>query len=340
MKVVTKRKIIERPQAGLRPHVVLLGAGASRAALPNGDRSLQPVPLMHDLVEILNLRPTIERAERFENENFESIYSRLATDPQHDAVRREVERKVKGYFSSLNLPEEATIYDRILLSLRQGDAVFTFNWDPFLFDAYVRNYGIAELPEIFFLHGNVRIGMCPRHERQWGRKRMTCPTCGEPFRDVPLLYPVENKGYSDDPYISESWSNATMFFKEALVVTIFGYSAPKSDADAVDLLKSAWMERSARSMEHVELIDIAPEADLYERWKEFTPTHHFHPRHGFNESWMARWPRRSREAVSIPMSSGMPCQDFPLADTEDLTELQEQSREIAKWETGDHREAS
>ena len=337
---MSRQKTIERPRTSLRPHAVLLGAGASRAALPRGDASSQCIPLMHDLVETLNLRPIIERTGRFESENFESIYSRLAADPQHDEIKREIERKVADYFSALRLPEEATIYDRILLSLRPGDAVFTFNWDPFLVDAYVRNLDTVELPEIFFLHGNVRIGRCPRHRERWGWRHTTCPTCGEAFRNVPLLYPVEDKNYSNDPYVSDSWDNAALFFREALVLTIFGYSAPGSDTAAVELLRSAWMKRSERRMEHVEIIDIAPEEDLRERWKEFTPTHHFHARRVFDDSWMARWPRRSREAVFIPMSTGIPCPDFPLSGTNDLVELQAQVREIAKWEAGANRETS
>lgn len=295
---------------------------------------------MHDLVDTLNLRPMIERAGRFESNNFESIYSRLAANSRHDEMRKEVERKVAEYFSALELPEETTTYDRILLSLRPGDAVFTFNWDPFLFDAYARNFGTVGLPGIFFLHGNVRIGRCVRHGEQWGRRYTTCPTCGEVFRNVPLLYPVENKNYSNDPYVSDSWNNARFFLREALVLTIFGYSAPGSDAAAVELLRLAWMERSERKMEHVEIIDIAPEEDLHERWKAFTPTHHFHARRSFDDSWMARWPRRSREAVFIPMSMGIPCPDFPLSSTSDLVELRTQVRGIAEWEAGTNQKTS
>jgi hypothetical protein len=38
-----------------RPHVLLLGAGASRAALPNGDRNGVPVPLLRDVAADLGL---------------------------------------------------------------------------------------------------------------------------------------------------------------------------------------------------------------------------------------------------------------------------------------------
>lgn len=279
---MTRQEIIRRPRTSLRPHVVLLGAGASRAALPRGDRLSRPIPLMHDLVGILNLRPTIERFEEFRNEN----------------------------------------------------------WDPFLFDAYMRNADVAGLPAIFFLHGNVRIGRCLEHEVQWGPRSGLCPTCGELFTNVPLLYPVGDKSYSNDLYIRNIWECAEHFFREALLLTIFGYSAPRSDVAAMNLLRSAWVRRSDRKMEHVEMIDIEPEAKLYGRWKEFTPTGHFHARKDRNDSWITRWPRRSREAVFDAMSAGIPRQIFPLSDTEDLIELQAEVREVAQWETGKDREVS
>ena len=211
--------------------------------------------------------------------------------------------------------------------------VFTFNWDPFLFDAYERNRGIVPLPGIFFLHGNVRIGQCPTHNKKWGRKQNLCPDCEKPLEPVPLLYPVEKKGYSKDPYIRQSWEAAEQLFEDALVITIFGYSAPDSDQDAFALLKLAWMNRSSRKSEHVEVIDIDEESILYERWKPFTPTLHFHRQQDFKDSWIALYPRRSSEAVWFPMSEGMPCDDFPMEFNHDLKVLQKQAADIAYYET-------
>ena len=330
---VRQQRLIEYPKTSLPSHVVLLGAGASRAAFPQGDASSRRIPLMNDLVATLGLEPAIRRFGILGSEDFEAIYCRLA-DRHHDAIREDIERRVEIYFSSLSLPEEVTLYDRILLSLRPEDAIFTFNWDPFLFDAYARNCGEVRLPKIFFLHGNVRIGRCPRHEEVRGRRHTACSKCGEALKGVPLLYPVENKEYSKDPYVSDSWDSARVFLKNALVMTVFGYSAPSSDVDAVELLKSAWLKKSRREMEHIEAIDIIPEADLCERWEEFAPTGHFHAKRDFHESWIAMWPRRSREGVFLAMSQGIPSAHFPLSGTKDLAELQAQVREIAKWETG------
>ena len=127
------------------------------------DRAGRSLPLMDDFVEILDLRSVCEEVEPIEDTNFESVYSKLAEDPRYEKIRGEVELRVADYFSSLELPDEATIYDKLLLSLRRRDAVFTFNWDPFLFDAYMRNANVVDLPKIFFLHGSVRIGVCSTH---------------------------------------------------------------------------------------------------------------------------------------------------------------------------------
>ncbi|HBD7214869.1 TPA: hypothetical protein K1Y51_001717, partial [Legionella pneumophila] len=49
-----KEEIIENPSV-FKPHVVLLGAGASLAALPNGDANKKQLPLMNNLVEVIQL---------------------------------------------------------------------------------------------------------------------------------------------------------------------------------------------------------------------------------------------------------------------------------------------
>src|SRR5262249_12397937 len=152
--------------------------------------------------------------------------------PEHVHRAKDIERRIDTYFTTLTLPNHATIYDRLLVSLRSTDAVLTFNWDPFLFDAYQRNCSAVALPEIFFLHGNVRIGSCQEHDK-WGSRKGGCPECLKSFSDVPLLYPIERKDYSTNPYIKRNWEAAKALFRDAFTLTIFGYAAPASDADAV-----------------------------------------------------------------------------------------------------------
>lgn len=289
---------------------------------------------MNDLVDVVGFRSEVEQlGDDFSSEtNFELIYSKLVTSNLHGRILDEIENRIEDYFSSMQLPNETTIYDHLLLSLRTRDAIISFNWDPFLFDVFSRNRGTVGLPDIYFLHGNLRIGKCPEHDHHWGARQFYCQECGLPFERIPLLYPVGKKGFFDDTYIHGVWQEARQVFAEALVLTIFGYSAPSSDEDAVKLLESAWKKRSDRKLEHVEIVDIDNYSVLYEEWKSFTPTFHLHIRRCFFETFMANWPRRSREAVRFPMIEGIPCEAFPLRRANKLADIQKQATEIAQYE--------
>ena len=387
---------------------------------------------MNDLVDIVGLQQEIEdTGESFKNgDNFESIYSRLdsGSEPKHERAKKNIEKKIEEYFSALHLPDHATIYDHLLLSLQGGDAVFTSNWDSlpslvtaparpvrvsfclmlmsataiscrsqkYFFSTATANWAVpnalgrkvlqkikgikektgpADQGDDRHVHLRTRKGSPPRKPK--GSRRVkskldgkeedirmplpeisfrplstatcelggaqrttkigeenstsaqTAGDCGNPFESVPLLYPVEKKGYSKDPYIRQSWEAAKQLFENALVITIFGYSAPDSDQDAVALLKSAWMNRSSREMEHVEVIDIEEKSILYDRWKPFTPTLHLKSITDFNESWIAQCPRRSREAVAKFMSQGIPYEASPMEFNRDLNVLQKQAADIA-----------
>ncbi len=61
-----------------RPHVVILGAGASYAAFPNGDKHGRKLPLMNNFVETLGLESLLARTKiTFESDNFEDIYDKI-----------------------------------------------------------------------------------------------------------------------------------------------------------------------------------------------------------------------------------------------------------------------
>jgi len=333
--IKTKQHLIEEPfdDHRRRPHVVLLGAGASLAAFPEGDANGQLLPLMDNLVETLELQSLLKSAglEYGDQPNFETIYSRLASESSNAHLLREIEQRIEAYFTALSLPSHATMYDRLLLSMRPSDAVFTFNWDPFLFDAYQRNREAVSLPEIFFLHGNVRIGACLNHD-QWGARSERCPECSNRLTSVPLLYPIAKKNYSSEPYIKRSWEAAKALFAEAFTMTIFGYGAPSSDKGAVELLRLAWLERSDRTLEHVEIIDRLDSTTLYDRWLLFNPSKKYRAKTTFQQSRLARWPRRSCESIWYPMRYGLPCEDFPLPPENNLIELQKVAADIAQYE--------
>ena len=63
-----------------RPHVVLLGAGASRAAFPNGEASGKKLPLMADFGDIVPIAEIFQRAGiNYAGRNFEELYTELCT---------------------------------------------------------------------------------------------------------------------------------------------------------------------------------------------------------------------------------------------------------------------
>jgi len=283
-----------------RPHVVILGAGCSRAAFPNGDRAGRRLPLMNDLIRVLGLEVLLRPANLVDlPENFEVLYSKLAMEDQYAALRSNIEKAVADYFAEMELPDIPTVYDHLILSLRSKDCIATFNWDPFLWDSWVRVQRRSltpEPPRVLFLHGNVRIGTCYEHKR-CGPVASRCPRCGRSFAQSRLLFPIEHKDYAKDPFVQDQWNGLRRYLKSAWMVTIFGYGAPKSDTEAVDLMKAAWGKVSDRNLEQVEIIDIKPEDELGEIWSNFIHTHHYQTSADFYDSWIAKHPRRSCEVM-------------------------------------------
>ena len=85
--------------------------------------------------------------------------------------------------------------------------------------------------------------------------------------------------------------------KEAWALTVFGYSAPTTDVEAVDLMKKAWGDVENRNFEETEIIDVRSEDELLKTWSPFIHTHHFRVQATFYDSYIARHPRRSCEAL-------------------------------------------
>lgn len=281
-----------------QPHVVILGAGASRAALPDGDVSGLELPLMADFLDVLPaVREPIEGIGiEIDEKDFELTYSRIAASGEHPAVVEIIETEIYRYFDSLRLPPTPTLYDYLLLALRGKDVIATFNWDPLLLQAAQRcRVPDVESPRLLFLHGNVLSGFCTAHSVS-GYRGNYCSTCGREFRPSRLLYPKDDKNYSLDPQIRGAWDYLKRSLKNAFMVTIFGYSAPISDKSAVDALKAAWGENAFEEMNQVEIIDIREEGELRAAWHDFIHFDHYEVHAGFHDSWIAKHPRRTGEA--------------------------------------------
>ena len=233
------------------PHVVLLGAGASLAACPNGDANGRKLPLMRNLVEIVGLTELLKAHGVYEGyEDFESLYDGLASMKSTPGLISLLESKVHDYFAGMRLPDEATIYDLLLLSLREKDVIATFNWDPFLAQAFRRNRHLRRLPKIVFLHGNVEIGFCQEHKRT-GFIEQQCSVCGKFMEPSRLLFPVKQKDYTSDPFIVSEWTQLKYALSHAYLVTIMGYSAPVTDIEARTLLLEAWKENPTRELAEI-----------------------------------------------------------------------------------------
>ncbi|NLA25845.1 MAG: hypothetical protein GX878_00460, partial [Firmicutes bacterium] len=138
-----------------RLHVALLGAGASIAAIPEGDKNGKETSVMLNFIDKLDMNDILYGVPlNTKSNNLEDIYSELVSLEKYKKVRLELEARIYDYFSSLEIPDEPSVYDFLILSLTSKDLIATFNWDPLLLQAYQRvNKLTKNLPELAFLHG-------------------------------------------------------------------------------------------------------------------------------------------------------------------------------------------
>ncbi|MCM3382140.1 hypothetical protein [Shouchella rhizosphaerae] len=221
---------------------------------------------------------------------------RSIDEPKCLEVKTELETVIQEYMSGYSLPDKPTIYDFLVMSLTEKDIIATFNWDPLLVQAIARAQRYTRnIPNVAFLHGNVAVGFWEK-DNVMGYVGMTCK-CGEPLKPMKLLYPVKKKDYSSDIAIKKSWQSLSNALERAYMITIFGYSVPTSDVEAIAMLKKAWGSIKDRTLEEIELIGIRDEDVVIESWDEFIHTHHYSYHTSFFNSTLGRFPRRSCEAT-------------------------------------------
>ncbi len=322
------------PKSNIKRHVIILGAGASRACCLAGDANGLKIPIIADFIETLELRPKLEAAGVYiQDENFEALYSRLSVNPKYSKLVRELEKDVFAYFSKLRLPIEPTIYDHLILSLREKDIIISFNWDPFLVQAAQRCQKLTKPPLILFLHGNVTIGYCIEHEKiTLGNIGQSCRQCGKLLIDSKLLYPVTNKDYHSDPLIKSLWKTTKECLSHCFLLTIFGYGAPDTDVEAINLMKEAWGDVNDRPMEETEIIDIKLEAELVKKWGPFIHTHHYQTHQSFYESMSGIFPRRSVEMMRKQLIDAKFVDLFPIPKKATWEELEAWIKPFIKQE--------
>lgn len=316
MEYTTEQELIDVSME--RPHVVLLGAGASRAAFPHGDANGKKLPVMADFVEVLGLGGIIDQMGLPNGANIEELYKSNVEEFSNNIER--VNGVISDYFGSLQLPDEATIYDHLIMSLRGKDYIATFNWDPFLIQAYRRVPKEFPKPRLLFLHGAVNVGYCEA-DRVVGVLGANCSTCNQGFIPTPLLYPIGEKDYTTNPAIQSQWYELRKALSAAFMLTVFGYGAPKSDLDAVSYIKQSW--GAEREMEQVEFISLEAPDHLRAAWEGIVYSHHYEVHSNFFDSWIGRHPRRTGEAHRAQYWNAKFVDDNRAVISEDIYEVRE-----------------
>ncbi|BAO55232.1 hypothetical protein [Nonlabens marinus] len=303
------------------PHLVLLGAGASLASFPNGDKNGVKLPLMNSLVDKLDLHQFIPKQYENLTSDFEKLYSKLANDNSLMLAKTSIDKKVYEYFYDMEIPDKPTLYDYLILSLRKKDLIATFNWDPLLLKTMRRHSSIENLPNVAFLHGNVAVGVCNTCNIKGFKYNIICHRCRKPYSDMKLLYPVEKKNYSSNASINDEWQMLRAYFKISLYVTIFGYSAPVSDIDAKKLMLDASMENKSRNFYELEIIDIKSEEEIEDIWYDFIHSHHYSVIKNLKESYLWHHPRRSTDAFFDAYLMNSPWDENPFPEFNDIYEM-------------------
>ena len=316
-----------------RPHLVILGAGASLAACPDGDASGIRLPLMNDLIETVSLGAELDSAGiQWKNRNFEDVYAELCDEGTLADTASQLNNAIAEYFGSMQLPDEPNIYDYLVLGLRPKDVIATFNWDPFLWQALARNRSVASPPHFLFLHGCSVVGHCVA-DRQQGYVGRPCPKCNQSLAPTKLLYPVTDKDYVTDPYISTQWNLLKEVLEKVYLVTVFGYAAPPTDAAAIDLMQTSWGPSESREFEDIEIIDIKPEDELADTWDAFIHSSHYSITSSFFKSLVFDHPRRTCEAMWAQfMDAKIIDANSPPREPANLQELQQWYSELVDVE--------
>ena len=267
-------------------HAYILGAGATKALYGDlRDKTSMPEPpLMKDFIERLNLSKIFKKHRHVPtSENIEEVYAEIDSQNKngmHDLLIDEIQHEIWSHFMSYNLPEnEVTIYDKLICSLDPNSTIFSFNWDPLLIQAFRRNAGILTrgTPDLIFLHGNVGSCYCEKcrivlfnSKDLLSTEKQFCRKCRSGVKKHDLLYPVENKDYDKTLLLKSNWKDFDRFFSIAQIVTIFGYSAPPTDARAKEVITNAFRVQTLVPRDF-NIIDTENEKILKDRWSHLVP---------------------------------------------------------------------
>jgi hypothetical protein len=318
----------------LDPHVVIIGAGASIAACKFDKHGYQ-VPLLKNIHTVLGLTDKLKQFDFSieEMQDFELLFSNIHEKPEYAELQKELKSTIFEYFSKLELPDTPTYYDYLILSLTSKDAIISFNWDPFLVQAFRRNFNVGNLPKLIFPHGNAAVSICCDCKIKEYGDIVYC-SCGKEFSNIPLLFPVGKKNYRDKSIIQNEWNQAEWFLSRAAGITVYGYGAPNSDLEAILLLKKAYTESKMKLNAPFEIINLpSEEQEQKKKWAEFFSVRMILYSNSFEDSMLWRNPRVSLETLFDAILQQHPReQKGSFSKFENLTALQEFAKSISGFE--------
>lgn len=178
------------------------------------------------------------------------------------------------------------------------------------------------MPQIAFLHGNVSVGVCNECKSK-GWRYNTCDKCQKQFGPSKLLYPVSKKDYSSDPFLDSEWKNLQHHIQGAYFITVFGYSAPVTDAEAKKLMLDVWSENETRDLAQIDLIDVKDKEEIRANWKDFIVRENYAIKDDFFDTYLAIHPRRSCDAFAMATLQQKPWKDNHFPKGIPLKELQD-----------------
>jgi hypothetical protein len=126
--------------------------------------------------------------------------------------------------------------------------------------------------------------------------------------------------------------------ENAYFITIFGYSAPTTDAEAVRIMKDKWKANPSQELGEIDIIDILSEEELNKTWKGFFVSQHFSIVDRYEKSYLAHYPRRSCEALAGATLMLKSWRNKPLPETKDLVKLQHSVEKLINEEINAEKE--
>jgi hypothetical protein len=149
-----------------------------------------------------------------------------------------------------------------------------------------------------------------------------------------LLYPIGKKDYNSKPIIVNEWNLAKSVLSRAAGITVYGYGAPVTDVEAVELMKSANHLSQMKDIAPFTIINLAKnEGEQRKKWSEFYDVKMFLYCNKFEETMLWKNPRVSLEALFDAILQQQPrSEEKSFREFSTLTELQEFVKTITEFD--------